>query len=326
MKISVKGVSKSFEKDRYILKDISIDIDDGSFTTLLGPSGCGKTTLLRMLSGLEIPDEGEIWFDDVCVFSREKGMKAPKINIPPEKRNVGFVFQDFALWPHMTVFENVAFGLRARKITDNLDEKVYGALDMVHLKEFADRYPAQLSGGQQQRVSFARAIAMNPKVVFFDEPFSALDALLREDMRTEVRRITKDMGITSVFVTHDQSEAMSMSDRIVVMNEGHIEQNDIPEEVYNEPSSVFVARFVGKSNWIDDKRMYRPENAVVVDSDVCQTDVFAGKVVSSQFMGNGYDVIVDWNDHRWLAYMQHSPAIGDRIFITVKKDDIVSFL
>lgn len=327
MKITIKGISKSFEKNKYILKDISLVINDKSFTTLLGPSGCGKTTLLRMISGLETPDSGEIWFDDKCVFSKDKG-----INVPPEKREIGFVFQDFALWPHMTVFENVAFGLRAKKKTDNLEKKVMDALEIVKLKDFAKRYPTQLSGGQQQRVSFARAIAMNPKCILFDEPLSALDALLREDMRTEIRKITGDMGITSVFVTHDQSEAMSMSDCIVVMNAGIINQEDTPENVYNSPANIFVAKFVGKSNWIDDKRMYRPEDVIDIQresqsekKDVQGTASFEGSVISSQFMGAGYDIILNFNDRKWLLHMDKSPDIGEKLRIVVKNDRILSF-
>ena len=216
MEIRLNQISKSFEK-RQVIKPTSLRIENGSFTTLLGPSGCGKTTLLRMVAGLETPDDGEIWLDNTCVFS-----KTNKINLPPEKRNLGFVFQDFALWPHMTVFENVAFGLRARKNTADLKNKVRNALRTVHLEDLEKRYPHQLSGGQQQRVAFARAIAVQPGCILFDEPLSALDALLREEMRHELTDLTSALGITSVFVTHDQTEAMSMSDRIAVLNGGYV--------------------------------------------------------------------------------------------------------
>ena len=182
-------------------------MEDGKFTTLLGSSGCGKTTLLRMIAGLETPDSGEILFDGEPVFSVEKN-----INVPLEKRNLSFVFQDFALWPHMTVFENVAFGLRARKQKENLKERVQEALDAVKLSDLAGRYPHELSGGQQQRVAFARAIIVKPQCILFDEPLSALDAQLRETMRIEIKQMTAKLNMTSVFVTHDQSEAMSMSD------------------------------------------------------------------------------------------------------------------
>ena len=206
MKISLHNISKSFGK-KEVITDLSLEMGDGKFTTLLGSSGCGKTTLLRMIAGLETPDSGEILFDGEPVFSVEKN-----INVPLEKRNLSFVFQDFALWPHMTVFENVAFGLRARKQKENLKERVQEALDAVKLSDLAGRYPHELSGGQQQRVAFARAIIVKPQCILFDEPLSALDAQLRETMRIEIKQMTAKLNMTSVFVTHDQSEAMSMSD------------------------------------------------------------------------------------------------------------------
>ena len=206
MKISLHNISKSFGK-KEVITDLSLEMEDGKFTTLLGSSGCGKTTLLRMIAGLETPDSGEILFDGEPVFSVEKN-----INVPPEKRNLSFVFQDFALWPHMTVFENVAFGLRARKQKENIKERVQEALDAVKLSDLAGRYPHELSGGQQQRVAFARAIIIKPQCILFDEPLSALDAQLRETMRIEIKQMTAKLNMTSVFVTHDQSEAMSMSD------------------------------------------------------------------------------------------------------------------
>jgi len=319
MKISLKGISKMFDRNRYVLKDLSLDIEDGSFTTLLGPSGCGKTTLLRMIAGLETPNEGEILFDDKCVFSKEK-----RVNVPSEKRNIGFVFQDFALWPHMSVFENVAFGLRAKKDTKDLDERVNNALHAVKLEDFAKRFPSQLSGGQQQRVSFARAIALKPRCILFDEPLSALDAVLRDDMRTEIRKITSDMGITSVFVTHDQGEAMSMSDSIVVMNAGKIEQKDKPEVIYRNPSSIFVAGFVGKSNWIDNTHMFRPQDA---RSTEAQGDdvIFKGTVIGSRFMGTGYEAVLDYNGRKWLMNFANRPAVGAQIDVAVKRDRISEF-
>ena len=225
MRINMKNISKSYDKVD-VIKNLDLQIADKEFTTLLGPSGCGKTTILRMIAGLETPTSGEIYFDDKCVFSDKKG-----INIPPEKRNIGFVFQDFALWPHLTVFENVAFGLRARRDTKNMEERVMHALKAVRLEEYRDRYPSQLSGGQQQRVGFARAIVTRPDCILFDEPLSALDAILRDEMRIEIKRLTVELGVTAVFVTHDQMEAMSMSDRIVVLNKGAIEQQGKPEEI-----------------------------------------------------------------------------------------------
>ena len=218
MEIRLERITKSFEK-KQVIQPTDLTIESGSFTTLLGPSGCGKTTLLRMIAGLETPDAGEIFFDGRCVFSREK-----RINLPPEKRGLGFVFQDFALWPHMTVFENVAFGLRAEKDTKNLQSRVREALRTVHLEDFEARYPHQLSGGQQQRVAFARAIVIRPSCILFDEPLSALDALLREQMRQELKDLVASLGLTAVFVTHDQAETMSMSSHIAVLNAGAAEQ------------------------------------------------------------------------------------------------------
>ena len=226
MKISLININKKFS-DSFSIKDLNLVIDHNSFTTLLGPSGCGKTTVLRMISGLEIPDSGEILFDDKVIFSSEKN-----INIPPEKRGLGFVFQDFSLWPHMTVFENVAFPLKAKGDNTDTKKKVLRALEIVHLDGYENRFPRELSGGQQQRVAFARAISDNPDCVLFDEPLSALDAILREQMRLEIAKIVKDMGQTAVFVTHDQEEAMSMSDDIIIMNNGHIEQKASPEDIY----------------------------------------------------------------------------------------------
>lgn len=248
MKIALTGITKSFGEKKVILTT-SLTIESGSFTTLLGPSGCGKTTLLRMIAGLETPDTGEICFDDRVVFSSER-----KINVPPEKRGLGFVFQDFALWPHMSVFENVAFGLRAAHNTKNLDEKVRNALHAVQLDEFASRFPHQLSVGQQ-RVAFARAIVIEPQCILFDEPLSALDALLREEMRVELKELISRLGITAVFVTHDQTEAMSMSDKIAVLNGGTVEQYASPENIYSSPETQFVS---GKGSRFTELKLRMP--------------------------------------------------------------------
>ncbi len=219
----------------------SLTIPEGSFTTLLGPSGCGKTTTLRMIAGLLDPTEGEIIINDRRVN-----------DVPIHKRNLGLVFQNYALFPHKTVAENVAFGLRYRNVARaEITRRVAEALELVQLPHLGNRYPKALSGGQQQRIALARAIVIEPDVLLLDEPLSALDANLREDMRVELKNIQARIGVTTVFVTHDQSEALAMSDQIVVMSDGRVEQVGAPEEVYNTPASEFVARFLGASNILD---------------------------------------------------------------------------
>ena len=316
MEIRMLDVTKSFGK-KEVIKRTSITIESGSFTTLLGPSGCGKTTLLRMISGLETPDSGEIWFDDRCVFSSKKN-----INLPPEKRRLGFVFQDFALWPHMTVFENVAFGLRTSKRTENLKEKVMAALRAVQLDDFADRYPHQMSGGQQQRVAFARAIVIEPECILFDEPLSALDALLREEMRSELRELITRLGITAVFVTHDQAEAMSMSDKIAVLSRGVVEQYDTPEAIYNAPQTEFVARFVGSSNWIDIRCLFRPELASLERTE--DTIAFPVQVTSVQFLGNTYQIHLKYGREDWLILSPKRMSVGTELSIYIDKNNIIN--
>lgn len=220
---------------------MDLDIEEGSFVTLLGPSGCGKTTTLRMIAGLLEPSEGEIVI---------KGRSVT--HIPIHKRNLGIVFQNYALFPHKTIYDNVAFGLRYRDVPrGEIAGKVARALDLVQLPDMGDRFPRQLSGGQQQRIALARAIVIEPDVLLLDEPLSALDANLREDMRVELKRIQVHLGITTIFVTHDQSEALAMSDRIVVMSKGHVEQVGAPEDVYRSPTSAFVARFLGNANLVE---------------------------------------------------------------------------
>ena len=221
----------------------SLEVPEGAFITLLGPSGCGKTTNLRMIAGLLDPTEGEILIGGKRVN-----------DVPIHKRNLGLVFQNYALFPHKTVAENVAFGLKYRDVPANeIPKRVQDALDLVQLPNVGDRYPKELSGGQQQRIALARAIVIEPDVLLLDEPLSALDANLREDMRVELKRIQERIGVTTVFVTHDQSEALAMSDQIVVMSEGRVEQVGAPEEVYNTPASEFVANFLGASNIMEAK-------------------------------------------------------------------------
>lgn len=238
--VSLRNIVKTFGTFTAVHK-ANLDIPEGAFVTLLGPSGCGKTTNLRMIAGLLDPTEGEILIGGKRVN-----------DIPIHKRNLGIVFQNYALFPHKTVAENVAFGLKYRNVPKSeVAGRVQAALDLVQLPHVGDRYPKALSGGQQQRIALARAIVIQPDVLLLDEPLSALDANLREDMRVELKRIQDQIGVTTVFVTHDQSEALAMSDRIVVMSAGRIEQVGTPEEVYNTPASEFVANFLGASNIMD---------------------------------------------------------------------------
>ncbi|MBR5288050.1 MAG: ABC transporter ATP-binding protein [Clostridia bacterium] len=238
--IILKNVTKRF--DKFVAVDnLNLTIPSNSFITLLGPSGCGKTTTLRMIAGLETPTEGEIIIDGVTVFSSEKG-----INIPPNKRDVGFLFQNYALWPHMTVYQNIAFGLEnlkwdKKRIRARVDE----LLAMLKIEEFEHRYPSELSGGQQQRVAIARTLAPNPKVLFMDEPLSNLDAKLRTEMRTELKRLHVDTDSTFVYVTHDQLEAMTLSTKVCLMEKGLLQQYAAPLDMYLRPANLFVADFMG---------------------------------------------------------------------------------
>ncbi len=312
MRISVRNVSKRFGS-KTVIDNLSIEIPSGSFTTLLGPSGCGKTTLLRMIAGLETPDSGEIYLGEKCVYSSDKG-----ISLPPEERGIGFVFQDFALWPHMKVKDNVAFGLRAQRRTEKLEEKVKAALHAVQLDEYAERYPSELSGGQQQRVSFARAIVTEPECILFDEPLSALDALLREEMRSELKALVTSRGITSVFVTHDQTEAMSMSDLIAVLSAGKIEQYDTPETIYAHPATPFSAKFIGTSNWIDDRTMFRPESASI------GTSGFEAEVHGSEFMGSFYRLLLSHEGRKWIIDANERHDVGETLMISVPQNSIIT--
>lgn len=315
MDIRLSHISKTFY-EKPVIRDFSLTIESGSFTTLLGPSGCGKTTLLRMIAGLEVPDEGAIFLGKTCVYSREKG-----IFVPPEKRGLGFVFQDFALWPHMTVFENVAFGLRTTGRTEHLDEIVNQALAQVELSDFRERYPHELSGGQQQRVSFARALAYGKDCILFDEPLSALDAKLREEMRGEIRDLVTRLHVTAVFVTHDQIESMSMSDRIAVLSHGIIEQYDAPEIIYSHPASPFTARFVGMANWLDEHHLFRPEKGHL---DVRENDAFyEADVVSSQFQGQNYQISLTRQGKTWTLPAERALPQGSPVRICVSPDDII---
>ena len=238
--LQLAGIEKSFD-GKHVISDFSLTINHGEFLTLLGPSGCGKTTVLRLIAGLENADAGEITLDDQSIT-----------HVPAEHRHVNTVFQSYALFPHMTVFENVAFGLRMQKTpASDIAPRVTEALKMVQLETFAERKPHQLSGGQQQRVAIARAVVNKPRLLLLDESLSALDYKLRKQMQNELKALQRKLGITFVFVTHDQEEALTMSDRIVVMRDGRIEQDGTPREIYEEPKNLFVASFIGEINIFD---------------------------------------------------------------------------
>ena len=240
--VRLENVSKKFDKD-YVIKDFSLDIYEGEFLTLLGPSGCGKTTVLRMISGLDSVTKGKVYIDDVDVT-----------NVDATKREVNTIFQNLALFPKMTVTENISFGLRMKKMPqEEINKKVREVIKLVKLNGLEDRYPAELSGGQQQRVAIARGIVMNPKVLLLDESLCSLDLKLKKKMQVELKKIQKKLGITFIYVTHAQDEALSMSDRIVIINKGRIEQMGTPEDIYRHPKTVFVADFIGEANILDAK-------------------------------------------------------------------------
>lgn len=240
VKVVLKGITKRFG-EVVAAKDINLEIDHGEFFTLLGPSGCGKTTTLRIIAGLEWPDEGKIFFDGEDIT-----------DLPPYKRNTGMVFQNYAIWPHMSVFENIAYGLKVRKISkEDVKDKAHKALDLVKLGGLEKRFPAQLSGGQQQRVALARALVIEPEVLLLDEPLSNLDAKLRVEMREEIKELQRELGITTIYVTHDQEEAMVISDRVAIQNQGAVQQIGTPREIYYKPQSLFIATFIGRGTLLE---------------------------------------------------------------------------
>ena len=252
--LQLKQINKYFGRS-HVIKDVNIDFEKGHFVTFLGPSGCGKTTLLRMVAGFYEPDDGEILLN---------GKRIERI--PPYSRNTAMVFQEYALFPHMNVFDNVSYGLRVKnRPKEEIERRVKEALDLMQLKGMEDRFPNQMSGGQQQRVAVARALVMNPEVLLLDEPLSNLDAKLRESVRVELRDIQKKMGLSTIYVTHDQSEALSMSDMIVVLKGGVVHQTGSPQEIYFEPKTPFVADFIGTTNLLSVKGL--GENTVSYGND-----------------------------------------------------------
>ena len=341
-KIELTHIDKYYGKN-HVLKDLNLTIEDGDFMTLLGPSGCGKTTTLRVVSGLEKPQNGIILMDGKEIVNAAEASFAP-----PSKRNLNLVFQSYALWPHMTVFDNVAFGLRIRKEnSETIAKKVASALDRMQIGEFAKRYPTELSGGQQQRVAIARALVNRPQVLLLDEPLGALDLRLRKDMQNELKTIQQRMGITFIYVTHDQEEALTMSDTIVVMNKGKIQQIGRPEDIYNEPKNAFVADFIGESNILDgvmledyqvkffgrkfqcvDKGFAPNEPVDVVirpeDIDIVPPEQghLCGTVTSVTFKGVHYDTIVDFKGFKWLIQTTDYHGVGETIGIRLNPEDI----
>ncbi len=334
--ISLKNISISFNGHK-ILENFSLDIKNGEFVTFLGSSGCGKTTTLRIIAGFEKPDSGEILFS---------GKKIN--NVPAHKREINTIFQNYALFPHLNVYENIAFGMRlSKKSEDYIEKEVTNMLKLVSLSGFSSRKIASLSGGQQQRVAIARALVNRPKVLLLDEPLGALDLKLRKDMQTELKNIQHQTGITFVFVTHDQEEALSMSDTVVVMDKGKIQQIGSPQDIYNEPKNAFVADFIGESNIIDgvmleDKLVkfagkcfkcldsgfaknepvdvvIRPEDIKVISPE--KGDI-SGKVTSVTFIGVHYEIIVDIDGFKWMIQSTESQVPGENIGLVLEPDDI----
>ena len=332
--LSIKNISKTYmstgNKEFKAVDDISLNINPGEFVTLLGPSGCGKTTTLRIIAGFETPTSGEVYLGGEIINS-----------LPPDRRDTAMVFQSYALFPHYNIYDNIAYGLKVKKLKkDEIREKVGRILEMVELKGLENRYPNQLSGGQQQRVALARALVMEPGVLLFDEPLSNLDAKLRVYMRSEIRKIQKKVGITAIYVTHDQSEAMTLSDRIIIMNKGVIEQVGTPKEIYYSPKTEFVADFIGTANFIDakvagvgsgiidisvfDRNISIACSRNLKTGDGCRIVVrpemikiggegmFKGKVDTSTFMGAFQDYVIDISGTH-IKVQDYNP-IGKKVY------------
>ncbi len=334
--VQLKNVAKSFDGE-IILDHINLDVYEKEFITLLGPSGCGKTTTLRIIAGFVTPDTGDVLFEDARIN-----------DLPPHKRHVNTVFQKYALFPHLNVYENIAFALRLKKVSEEeIYERVEEMLAMVNLRGFEKKDVNLLSGGQQQRVAIARALINKPKVLLLDEPLGALDLKLRKDMQNELKNIQRKTGITFVYVTHDQEEALSMSDTVVVMADGKIQQIGTPTDIYNEPENAFVADFIGESNIIDgvmlddykvrfsghefdclDKGFDKNESVDVVvrpeDVDVVSLDkgMLTGTVTSVTFKGVHYEIIVSIKDFKWMIQSTDYVEVGQNIGVYVEPDAI----
>ena len=334
--VELKNISLSFDGEK-ILDGINLDIKDKEFITFLGPSGCGKTTTLRIIAGFLEPDEGDVIFEN------------NKINgVPAYKRQVNTIFQRYALFPRLNVYENIAFGLRVKKMKEKeIKEKVEEMLKLVNLTGLEKRSIDKLSGGQQQRVAIARAIANHPKVLLLDEPLAALDLKLRKDMQKELKKIQQQLGITFIFVTHDQEEALTMSDRVVVMDAGKIQQIGTPQDIYNEPINAFVADFIGESNILDGKMLkdylvefsgtefecldkgfeadelvdvvVRPEDVDIVPVEKGQ---LTGVVTSVAFLGVHYEIIVDIGGFKWMIQTTDEHFVDDKVGLFIEPDAI----
>ncbi|WP_028399405.1 ABC transporter ATP-binding protein [Ectobacillus panaciterrae] len=321
--IEIEAIEKQFG-DHVIIPPLSLDIQEGEFLTILGPSGCGKTTLLRMIAGFEAPTDGTILLSGQAIE-----------NLPPYKRDMNLVFQHYALFPHMTVEKNVRFGLQMKNVPEKEQkERAEEAMRLTQLTEFRSRKPSQLSGGQQQRVAIARAIVNNPKVLLLDEPLGALDFKLRKDLQRELKSLQRNLGITFIYVTHDQEEAMSMSDRIAVMNQGRIEQIGAPKEIYHEPKTMFVATFIGENNIFADGDAcvaIRPEKVKVRPSEEPNALGYRlGRIEDTEFIGNAEKLYIRDTATAELivAYQQGEESrhwhIGDFVYVGWSKEDEVT--
>lgn len=334
--IDLINVTKRYD-DNIVLDDLNLYIRENEFLTLLGPSGCGKTTTLRIIGGFETPDQGKVIFDGKDIT-----------NLAPNQRQLNTVFQKYALFPHMTIAENIAFGLKIKKKSKAyIDDKIKYALKLVNLDGFENRNPDSLSGGQQQRIAIARAIVNEPKVLLLDEPLGALDLKLRQDMQYELIRLKNELGITFIFVTHDQEEALTMSDTIVVMNQGYIQQVGSPENIYNEPKNAFVADFIGESNIIPGTMLKdrlveilgakfpcvdegfgtnKPVDVVIRPEDIDlvkpEDGILTGRVTSLIFKGVHYEMEVHANGFDWLVHSTDLSPVGTEVGISVDPFDI----
>ena len=330
--LTLSHISKKYD-DVTAVADVDLDVADGEFVALLGPSGCGKSTTLRMVAGFEAPTTGSIRIGDRLVSSGDEG-----IGVPSNRRDIGLVFQSYALWPHMTVGKNVGYGLRTRKVSkDELASRVREALDLVHMGDYIDRYPSELSGGQQQRVALARAVAYNPSLLLLDEPLSNLDARLRVQMRAEIRRIQAETGLTVVLVTHDQDEALEMSDEMILMRAGKIMQQGAPADVFGSPKNRFVADFLGYENFVQTVSglvTVRPEHVEIVPGTTAPATGLALPAVVTDVAYRGVDQIItvtsrDQNGQVTLmsdVRADDAPrvAIGDDVIVTAPESRLIS--